>query len=282
MLDYYRMKRRIMRGMALCIISGMFFVHIAFAASVPSARDIRAIPGAKSSIEIPVENTSSTSSMISIALMSVSFTDGSDQPVLEKLHSDIASWLSLSKDSYNLISGEKASVILSVLAPLDTPDQVVSVALVATETLPGQISLSHGSATLIFISVGDEMPDGQCISFSETDPSMTNISIMNSGRGILVADGQIVLRGPLGIRFAQTDMNPVHHRILSHQIRSWNVAPPAIPWWAFGSLSFDLENTNLYMNACDSIPGGNRWWPIVCIAILAGIGSMILFRAKRA
>lgn len=280
-LDCISMIRR-MIGVFVIGLIWVAFPLGAFAIALPSAWDIHVTPGVKNSIEIPIENTAPTSSVASISLMSASFIDGSDQPVLERLDSDIASWLSLSRDSYNLIAGEKSSVTLSVLPPLDASAQVFSIAIVATQNLPGQISLSHGSATLVFITVGDEKPDGRCTSISATDPSAANISITNAGRGILVAGGQIVLRGPLGIRFAQTDMNPVRHRILSHQTRSWNVVLPSVPWWAFGSLSFDLENSNIQMNDCDSIPGESRWWPIVCTVMIAGIGSIMLFRAKRA
>lgn len=253
----------------------------ASAAALPSARDLYVGPGASNSIEIPIENTSTSSGSISISLMSAIFTEDTDQPQLEILHADISSWFSLSQASVNLVSGERSSVVLTVSPPSGAPAQVLAVALVATETLPGQISFSHGSATLIFLTVGNTIPNGHCVGLKKEDSSTATISIANAGSGILVANGQIVLRGPLGIRFAQTDINPLQHRILFNQTRSWSMNLPTVPWWAFGSLSFDIERENIATDSCMSIPAGHRWWPMILVLVLIGAGSAAMLRFKR-
>ncbi len=275
------MKRRILICLLFISIGCLRSIYDISAAAVPSARDIRVDAGTKDSIAIPVKNTATTSAVISLSLMSADFTDGNDQPVLKNLDSRIAPWLSLSKDSLNLISSEQSFVELSVDVPLDTSSQVFAVALVATEISSGQISLSHGSATLVFITIGNELSKGLCKSFLTENFLVTNISIANAGHGILVADGQIVLRGPFGIRFVQTDLNPSHHRILAGQTRSWNTNLPAIPWWAFGSLSYEILDSNIASNECYPIAVGKRWWVVMFLATFAGTTSVILFRTKR-
>ena len=260
----------------LAVAGYVLFPPTSFGASTPSARDIQLYAGENSSIEIPIQNISSESALVSVSVMSANFTNESDQPMLERLESDIASWVSISKDSLNLISGEESSVFLNVAVPVNTPDQIRAIAVVATEILPGQISLSHGSATLVFISIGNERAHGECKNFSTS-----NISITNSGRGILVVDGQIVLRGPFGIRFAQADINPLHHRILYGQTRSWSVDVPTSPWWSFGFLSYGLGETNIEHASCDPVPAGIRWGFVATIGCIMGFMSVIVFRARR-
>ncbi len=277
-----------MQRLFLCVrvlfLGMLFFPVSSFAAALPSARDIQVYPGAKEFLEIPVSNASELSESFSFSLMSATFSDERDQPELAAIDPDVLSWLSLSQSSMNLAAGASSSLMLTVAPPSTVAHQVLAIALVETTILPGQISLSHGSATLIFITIGNGDAKGACKGFlrshaaSDTTSSSqaVDIAIENSGSGILVPSGQIVLRGLFGWRFGEAAMNSLHHRVLPGQTRSWNVDLPSPPWWAIGSIVATVESDNFSVSNCEEIVVSQRWLSVgivlVLVTILGGVG----------
>ncbi|MFI3158405.1 MAG: hypothetical protein QX199_19860 [Methylococcaceae bacterium] len=283
--------------LSIIIFLGMSFLSSSLlAASLPSSRDVQIDAGLSRTIEIPIENTAESSETVEISLMSARFIDGQDQPELAVLNNDVRSWVSLPRTSLDLLPHQTASVLLTVSPPIGARNETVTIAVVATEKLSGQISLNHGSATLVFVTVGDQKAMGKCVSFDVSTPSISplagggpdgsgaKITMTNAGQGILVADGNIVLRGPFGLRIAQSNINPSRHRVLSNQTRSWNVDLLPLPWWAVGSFTLGIEDENFSINSCKPLPAGSRWWPLMVaggiIATGAGLISA-LHRRKR-
>lgn len=252
------------------------------AASLPSSRDIQVDAGLSRTIEIPIENTAESSETVDLSLMSATFVDGQDQPELGALSDEMKSWVSLQKTSLDLLPHQKTSALLTVNPPVNPPNETVTIAVVATEKIEGQISLNHGSATLVFVTVGEEKAEGRCVKIAMTDSATAKITMTNAGKGMLVADGNMVLRGPFGLHIAETNLNMSHHRILSGQTRSWNVDVPALPWWAVGSFTLGIEDANIAINSCGPLSAGSRWWPMGVLAIVCfSIGGVVMVKWKR-
>lgn len=273
----------VIRRFIVVMLGVLFLPSSLLAAVLPSARDVQVDPGQSAQVVIPIENTSAMSENVQISLMSAKFVDGQDQPMLEKMHADVASWMSISQSSMTLISGEKESTTLTIAPPATTQNQTMTVAVVVTESTPGQIVLNHGSATLVFVTIGEEKAIGRCVDFASSTMTSANVTMTNEGRGILVADGSVVLRGPFGLRLAQVALNPSSHRVLSGQTRSWSIDVPTVPWWAFGPLSWKIEDQNVTIDACGPLSAGSRWWPVVMIVAMIGMstGSTVWFGRMR-
>lgn len=269
--------------MIFSILGGIFFPMMLLAASLPSARDIQINAGLSRTIEIPIENTEESSETVELSLMSATFIDGQDQPELAVLSDEVKTWVSLPKTSLDILPHQIASALLTVSPPMNTPNETVTIAVVATEKLSGQISLNHGSATLVFVTVGDEKAMGKCGGFIMTDSTSAKVTMTNAGQGILVADGNTVLRGPFGLRISQSNINPSRHRILSNQTRSWNVDLPPLPWWAVGSFTLGVEDENFSINSCRPLSAGSRWWPLMMIGGIITMSAVLmgLFRRKK-
>ncbi len=261
-------------GAALMVL---WFPMSVFAASLPATRDIVVQPGEVSSVEIPIVNTGATDKEFSLLLFSASFQPGVEQPQLQNLSSDMASWVALPDSSVFVSPGASVPIVLTIQPPSTTTPQALTLAVVAAEKLPGEISLVHGAATLVFVTIGDVTPHGSCVLFAQTASGTANLSLTNDGQGILYDNGTIVLRGMFGFRFGTSSSNPLFHRVSSGQTRTWSVSLPAVPWWAIGPLSYHIDDTQLGERSCDDIDVGVRWWPLIALglAIFGGVGFFV-------
>ena len=265
-------------GIALTLVA-IVVPAISFAASLPATRDAIVLPGESKDVEIPIVNSGAVDVEYSLLLLSASFQRGMEQPQLEQLSSDIASWISLSSSFVHVPSGMSGSSTLSVHPPRDAAPRAFTVAVVATEKIVGEISLIHGAATLVFISVGDVSAHGICESFLQDTPDSAHLSLTNDGRGILYDNGEITLRGMFGIRLGSSPSNPLFHRVPSGQTRTWQVSLPTIPWWAVGPLSYTVDDTQLRERPCSDIGAGVRWLPLLVVGI--GVCCVGLFIRRR-
>lgn len=256
--------------MALCLPGQIFAV------STPSAADIQVFQGETRTIEIPVENDATTEQEITFSFTHVRFDD-SGEPVLGRAAADV-SWLSISEPSISVQEGGVQSVVVTVSPTEETSSGSYVFALLATETRDGPLTLTHGTATLVFITVGSVKSDARCVSFLRNDDGTFSHTFQNVGQGILYDEGEVVLRGPLGIALAATSSNPSRHRIFAEQTRTWDSESMTIPWWAFGPLTFSLESDHL-SSTCPQISAGFRWIPFV--VIFAGIGGIFAVRFRQ-
>jgi hypothetical protein len=254
----------------LCLPNG------AIAVNTPSAADIRVAQGEYQTIEIPVENNSGTAQHVELSLSHVRF-DAHGEPVLERSVDD-ESWMNVSQKAIYIEAGETqyASVTSSPNEHVASGSYVF--ALLATETREGPMALVHGTATLIFVTVGSVQGDARCVNFSHGDDGAFSLTLHNAGQGILYEEGDVVLRGPFNIAFASVPSNPSSHRIFAGQTRTWAVDSVLIPWWAFGPLSFSLESDHL-SSTCSRIPAGFGWIPFVGLSI--GISGIFAIRRRK-
>lgn len=243
------------------------FPSILFAAAVPSVRDVVVMPGESTSIEIPIENQKTVSADITLQLFSAEVVRGEEQPMIQELDTGIAGWVSLSAGSMMLAGGAQDSMMVTVHPPADAQPRSFILALVAAEKIDGDVAVMHGAATLIFVTVGDVPASAQCVDFLRNIDDGATLTLMNTGSGILYANGAVVLRGMFGIRFGATPINPMRHRIAANQTRSWTVSLPAIPWWALGALHYDIDEEQITDDVCVPLDAGMRWIPIVGIGI---------------
>lgn len=249
------------------LMISFFLPSILLAAAVPSVRDVVMMPGESASVEIPIENQKTVSADVALQLFSAEIVRGEEQPMIHELDTGIAGWVSLSAGSMMLAGGAQDSMMVTVHPPADAQPRSFILALVAAEKIDGDVAVMHGAATLIFVTVGDVPASAQCVDFVRNIDGDATLTLMNTGSGILYANGAVVLRGMFGIRFGATPMNPVGHRIAANQTRSWNVSLPAIPWWAFGALHYDIDEKQITDDACAPLDAGMRWIPIIGIGI---------------
>lgn len=275
--NFFHIYGRVVSGV---VFATFFIPSLALAASLPATRDISVNPGESAEIEIPITNTGPGDSDFSIFLLSAEFQSDIEQPQLHQLSVDIEPWLSLSSSSLSVPSGVASSVTLSIHPPVNATSQTFTVAVVAAETLSGDIAIVHGNATLVFVTVGDVTPMGSCEGFVQNSSLLAHLSLRNTGRGILYSNGEVVLRGMFGIRFGTAPHNPLFHRVSSGQTRTWQVSLPPIPWWAFGPLEYAVLDEQLEQAPCLDINAGVRWIPIAFI-FLSGMGVAILFIRSR-
>ncbi len=265
--------------LALTIFCFSRSVH---AASLPASQDVFVTPGEGATVSLPVTNAKAVPVNLSFSLFSADVLPGNDDPVLRPLSAELAAWISLSSSSLALDAGTTKTITLSLSPPVTMSPQTIGIAVAETETLSGDIPLSHGSATLVFLTIGDAKPTAVCLSFVRESSGFGTVSFVNSGRGILYENGAIVLRGIFGIRFGTTVSNPLFHRVLPGQTRAWQVSLPPIPLWAVGSLSYSIEDAQLGTYQCEPLNVGTRWWPIV-VAFFGVCGGFVLFfRRQRA
>ncbi len=267
---------RILFGVAMMMT---FVPSSLFAAALPATRDVIVFPGEQETIEIPIVNSGAVSRDYSAFLLSATFIPGVEQPQLQKLPLDITSWISLSASSMTIAPDATSSVVLTVRPPDSVMPQALVVAVAVAEKLAGDISVLHGSATLVFITVGDVSPRGSCTAFIQRSIDLADLSLANDGSGILYDSGTIVLRGMFGIRLGTAPSNPLFHRIPSGQSRTWQVPLPPVPWWAFGPLSYVVDDAQLAERPCVDIDTGVRWFPLLGIGIgIFGVGILFIRR----
>lgn len=263
---------------AIALISFIFlgFASSVFASTAPSAIDVVVLQGDRETFRIPIGGTFSEPAHIGSSIIHVSFAeDGS--PILGSVADDV-SWISLSKSSADI-----GSDILSNLEFIVEPDLSVQsgsyvFAVLVTDTIEGAISFAHGTATLVFVTVGSPVPSIDCKSFSKNQNGYFNITLENDGQGILYDEGEIVLRGPFNIAFSAIESNPLHRRVLAGQTRSWTSEESSVPWWAFGPMHFSLE-TDFLSSSCPDVDAGIRWIPFVLFIGVAS-GTILVLRRR--
>lgn len=239
------------------------------------------MPGAEATLEIPLENSSPIGKEFSLFLLAASLPSGEDtQPVLSSLSTGLSQWISFSPNSLSFEPNEEKVATLTVHPGEDIAPGVYSVAVVATEKLDGQIALNHGSATLVFITVGQLSPSGACTAWQRNSDGTFSVTLVNNGGGILYENGSVQLRGPFGISFWSTALNPDEHRVLPGQTRTWLAESPAIPWWSFGGRSFVMVDGRLSV-ACSPISAGFGWVPVLFSSVMVLACAGVVLRLRR-
>lgn len=241
-----------------------------------TAIDVQVQQGEKEVLEIPLRNDRGTPAIISVSLLSASFSpDGA--PILGSSDAPM-SWVTISEPRISLDAGATETVRIAVAPGTTLPSGSYVVAAVATETLEGTLELQYGTATLIFITVGNPNVQARCADFSRLPDGSFSLTLENSGQGILYEEGEIVLRGPFDIAFNAVSSNPALHRVFTGQTRTWSRDGLKAPWWAFGPLNYSFESDSL-LSTCSRISAGFGWFPIVGIAG-ALIGALSIRRRK--
>ena len=239
------------------------------------------MPGEQTTLEIPLENSSSVGKTFSLSLLAASLpSGGNDQPRLSPLSPELAQWISLTPNSISFEPNEQNVATLTVHPSEAIATGIYGVAVVATEKLDGEISLNHGSATLIFITVGRLTSSGACTSWMRNDDGTFSVTLVNDGGGILYEDGTVYLRGPFGISFGSTLLNPDEHRVLPGQTRTWTTERLSVPWWSFGGRSFVMSDDRLSV-VCTAIDAGVGWVPFLPLGVVfLGCAAVVLRRRR--
>lgn len=251
------------------------------AEAVPPAQDIFVMPGASVVLDIPLENSFSAGKTFSLSLFATSFPSGEDDHLgLSSLSSELASWVSLAPDSLLLPPNGQGVATLTVSPGDDISPGIYGLAVVATENLAGQIALNHGSATLVFITVGRLSPSAACAAWARNNNGTFSVTLVNNGGGILYENGTVQLRGPFGIPFGSASLNPDEHRVLPGQTRTWTTGSIVAPWWSFGNRSFVVMDDHLSAT-CPSIDAGFGWIPVLILAgVFLGCAAVVLQRRR--
>lgn len=275
------MVARLRLFIGLVVMMFMVSVQTLRAEVVPPAQDVFVAPGTEAVLEIPLENSSSVGKTFSLSLLAASLPTGTDsQPVLSSLSPEMAQWVSLSPDSMSFDRNQQGFATLAVSPGDDIRPGVYGVAVVTTEKLDGAIALSHGSATLVFITVGQLTSVGACTAWSQNDDGTFSVSITNTGGGILYTNGDVRLRGPFGVTFGSTQLNPDEHRVLPGQTRTWSVGGVSVPWWSFGDRSFVMTDDRLSA-VCEPIEVGFGWVPFLPLGVaFLGCAAVVLRRRR--
>ncbi|MEK9155669.1 MAG: hypothetical protein AAB839_03405 [Patescibacteria group bacterium] len=268
-------------SLAITSLIGVLFPPIfSFAATTPSSADIFVLPGESATVTVPVQNTMPYTTDVALIVLSVHFTDESDSPQFEKLSDEQRSRIQIEPAAFELVTGEVREVAVTVIAPIDAETGVETFALAATEAIPGSITLSHGAATLLFVTTGYPPQKGECISFIKNSDDAIQLTTVNRGSGILVHDGVVRLRGLFGVVLGASSSNSTGHRVLPNQTREWSVSLPMAPWWAIGPMFYVLEDDSIETSACSPIAAGTGWWPLVLVGIIGAGGVAMLARRR--
>lgn len=258
---------------------GMFFLFIPISVSAfssPSAKDLQVFQGEERSIEIPLQNDTLNQKTVTFSLRHVGFDDNSE-PVLGALAEDVP-WLKIPQTSAVLKPGEAGSVTVTASPGDEIPSGSYVFALISTETQEGAFMLAHGTATLLFVTVGFVEPEAHCVAFERQDDGTFLLTLQNLGQGILYDEGSIVLRGPFDIAYTAVLSNPSRHRIFAGQTRAWASEQLTIPWWAVGALEYSLES-DFFSSTCPRFSAGFGWIPVGIVA--AGAAGAIMVRRRK-
>jgi hypothetical protein len=268
---------------AIISIKGLLFASSTFAAVTPTTADLFVLPGEQVMIDVPVQNTSSRTVIVDLSVLLATFSAESEAPQLENISSEFQSWITINPLSLELVSGETRDVKVSVAPPRDATMGVRTFALVAAEKNPGTVAVSYGTATLMFVTVGYPEARGECVAFlPHDDEANATLTLRNSGSGILVPNGLLQARGPFGIVWSESLSNPLSHRIVPQQERTWSTALPRLPWWSFGPVTYHIQDDEISMGGCTFITGKSRWLPLIAFGwiVIIGFGALILVRRR--
>lgn len=248
---------------------------------VPPAQDIFVMPGEEASLDIPLENSSSVGKTFSLSLFAASLPTGQEsQPKLTALSSELSAWITLVPNSLLLPPNGQDVATLTVKPDDNVSPGVYGLAVVATENLAGPIALNHGSATLVFITVGQLSSLGTCVAWTRNDDGTFSVTLANNGGGILYENGAVELHGPFGISFGAASMNPGGHRVLPGQTRTWLTESLAVPWWSFGGRSFVTTDDRLSAT-CAPISAGFGWGPVLFLGAVLLVCAAVVLRRRR-
>ena len=268
-------------SLAITSLIGVLISPIfSFAATTPSSADIFVLPGESATVTVPVQNTMPYATDVTLIVLSAHFNDESDSPQFEKLSEEQQSRIRVEPATFELVTGEIREAAVTITAPIDAETGVETFALVATEALPGSITLSHGAATLLFVTTGYPPQKGECVSFVKNSDGTAQLTTVNRGSGILVPDGVIRLRGLFGVVLGASSSNSTGHRVLPNQTREWSVSLPAKPWWTIGPTSYVLEDESIETSTCSPITAGVGWWPLVVLGVIGAGGVAMLVRRR--
>lgn len=252
-------------------------VHSVSAAALPAATDVFVLPGERKATSVAVQNLSQDAITAQVALRYVSFDEGADSPVIGDLATDI-SWISLSTASLSIAPLESQAITVTVAPSEDVAEGSYVFALVSTEQISGDITFAHGTASLLFVTVGSISPAVTCRSFHQNDDGSFALTLQNDGQGILYDEGEVRLYGLFGIPFASAESNPSHHRVFAGQTRSWTSGAVTSPWWAVGPIMASFDTTSL-VHPCASVVIGFGWLPLGLL-VLGGCGGMWILRRR--
>ncbi|MFA6496877.1 MAG: hypothetical protein WCT28_00375 [Patescibacteria group bacterium] len=267
---------RFIKTIVLTCFIFLGFPGLVLASPAPSAIDVSVFQGDQKTFTLPVEKTILKSTDARFSIVHVSFAeDGS--PNLGSAADDV-SWISFSKSNANIESETFSDLVFIVNPDSSVQSGSYVFAILVTNVIEGAISFAHGTATLVFITVGSPAPLIICKSFSKNQNGSFNITLQNEGQGILYDEGKIVLKGPFDIAFSAIESNPLHRRVLAGQTRSWTSDELSVPWWAFGPMHFSFE-TDFLSSSCSDVDAGIRWIPLVFFA--GTVGGVILVLRRR-
>jgi hypothetical protein len=246
-----------------------------FAISAPSVVDLFVAQGERGSVEISVWNDATTGETFSFSFVHVSF-DEDGAPVLGAAAHDVP-WLGLAQSQQYFSAGETRPISVTVAPGEDVSSGSYVFALLATSSQGDGYVFTHGTATLMFITVGSVQARATCVAFSLEDDGTFSLTLDNDGQGILYDEGEIILRGPFGVPFGSTPSNPSGHRIFAGQTRTWSSESLSVPWWAFGPVEYSFES-EFISPSCSRIPAGFGWLPI--IGIVTGVVGILVIRRR--
>jgi hypothetical protein len=249
-----------------------------FASTLPPATDLFVVPGEEAKVSVEIKNITDASVVSHIELRHVSLmqADG-DLEIGER--ADDVSWISFSSTTLLLPPFESQAVTVTATPNAEVKEGVYTFALVSTREISGSITLSYGSASLLFVTVGELESRATCVAFVQNEDESFSLTVKNDGRGILYEEGSVMLRGMFSFPFVRADDNPRQHRVLPGQMRTWNTDRVSIPWWAFGPATASILSPHL--SSCTPIFVAFRWIPIVGVVIAFACAAAIAKRRRR-
>lgn len=236
----------------------LLFASIANASVVyPSVIDIKATQGQSENIDINVQNNESEEKQYAIELVNVTLGNEEDEYAFSDLGDEKKSWFELNNQNFSLLSQEQRNVEI-----IFTPDEnassetfIVGVNIIEEPIEGGQISVRTGIMTLLFITVGDDVPynvkwvDYQIKVDKFTNEINSYLTVENLDAGILQPDGVVQIKNIFGKVTEEAILNPELKRIPTGQIRTF-IVNQSLPW-ALGPYEISLyvmpwDNAEVY------------------------------------
>lgn len=251
------------------------------AVATPNAADVFVMPGESVTVSVPVVNEQSGDRTIDFSLFVAEFSENQEAPTFRRPTAEEAAWVQMNMSHVSLAQDEMRTVDVTVSAPKNAAAGVVPFALVASDRVTGPVTLSYGAATLIFVTVGYPQYAGSCDALLRVSDDRAQMHVKNDGRGILVPNGVSQLRGPLGIVFAERELDVRDDRVLPGQEKEWTIPIPSAPWWAFGTLVLHVNDEAFYESPCAPIVVSRAFvLPLGIGVVVLGIGTMLFLRRR--
>jgi len=216
----------------------LFFALPAHASVVfPSAVDVQVMPGESKQIEIGVKNTEVTDRSYTVEIVGVDLGQEEGDYSFYNLDENKRSWFSIVDSQFSLVSQEERTVDIEFLPSQDAFSEtfVVGVQIIEEPVDQDQISVRTGIMSLIFITLGDDVPyDVQWTDFQISSDIFTGevnsyLTIKNIDKGTLQPDGVIQVKNIFGRISDESILNPELKRIPEDQVRTLPVNQ-FLPW----------------------------------------------------